>query len=72
MPQATKPDPCQRQACDIQKCLQAHHYQESQCGEVIRAMLQCCAKYGDRESVCCAGFLKSYRPPTKTVAPLPQ
>ncbi|XP_076436001.1 cx9C motif-containing protein 4-like [Babylonia areolata] len=61
MPQKPKADPCQKQACEIQKCLQAHKYQESQCEDVINAMLQCCAKFQDLESVCCAGFLKSRR-----------
>ncbi|XP_072914433.1 cx9C motif-containing protein 4 [Hemitrygon akajei] len=49
-------DPCQKQACEIQKCLQAHHYQESKCQRVIQDMRECC-KIHAKTSVCCSGFL---------------
>ncbi|XP_051797535.1 cx9C motif-containing protein 4-like isoform X2 [Acanthochromis polyacanthus] len=35
-------DPCQQQACAIQKCLQANKYNESMCEDVIRKMRRCC------------------------------
>ncbi|XP_067853046.1 cx9C motif-containing protein 4 isoform X1 [Heptranchias perlo] len=50
-------DPCQTQACEIQKCLQAHRYQESKCQQVIHEMHKCCKIHG-KKSVCCSGFLK--------------
>ncbi|XP_020388889.1 cx9C motif-containing protein 4 isoform X2 [Rhincodon typus] len=50
-------DPCQKQACEIQKCLQAHHYQESRCQHVIEEMHKCCKTFA-KISVCCSGFLK--------------
>ncbi|XP_042196686.1 cx9C motif-containing protein 4 [Callorhinchus milii] len=49
-------DPCQTQACEIQKCLQAYHYQESKCQHVIEEMHKCCKIHAKR-SVCCSGFL---------------
>ena len=39
----------------------ANNYQESQCEDVIKAMLQCCDKFGAAKSVCCSGFLKTKR-----------
>ncbi|XP_032886351.1 cx9C motif-containing protein 4 isoform X2 [Amblyraja radiata] len=50
-------DPCKKQACEIQKCLKAHHYQESKCQHVIQDMYRCC-KIHAKASVCCSGFLK--------------
>ncbi|XP_069749444.1 cx9C motif-containing protein 4 [Narcine bancroftii] len=50
-------DPCQKQACEIQKCLQVHHYQESKCQRVIQEMHKCCKIHASK-SVCCSGFLK--------------
>ncbi|XP_060688665.1 cx9C motif-containing protein 4 isoform X1 [Hemiscyllium ocellatum] len=50
-------DPCQKQACEIQKCLQANHYQESRCQHAIEEMHKCCKIYA-KTSVCCSGFLK--------------
>ncbi|XP_016123156.1 cx9C motif-containing protein 4-like [Sinocyclocheilus grahami] len=35
-------DPCQKQACAIQRCLQANKYIESLCEDVIQAMRKCC------------------------------
>ncbi|KAL2101184.1 hypothetical protein ACEWY4_002945 [Coilia grayii] len=49
-------DPCQKQACEIQKCLQANKYIESRCADVIEAMRKCCAAHSGKESVCCSGF----------------
>uniref|UniRef100_A0A8D0HNP7 Cx9C motif-containing protein 4 n=1 Tax=Sphenodon punctatus TaxID=8508 RepID=A0A8D0HNP7_SPHPU len=49
-------DPCQKQACEIQKCLQANNYVESRCAAVLEEMRQCCARYPKGRSICCSGF----------------
>ncbi|KAK2826940.1 hypothetical protein Q7C36_017866 [Tachysurus vachellii] len=54
-------DPCQKQACDIQKCLQANNYSESRCEDVIRAMMKCCEAQKGKDSVCCAGFTQGHK-----------
>ncbi|KAL6470379.1 hypothetical protein MHYP_G00214980 [Metynnis hypsauchen] len=54
-------DPCQKQACAIQKCLQANKYIESRCEDVIRAMRQCCETHSGVNSVCCSGFAREYK-----------
>ncbi|XP_053708463.1 cx9C motif-containing protein 4 [Synchiropus splendidus] len=54
-------DPCQKQACDIQKCLQANKYMESQCEEVIREMRRCCQTHANN-SICCSGFKENKTP----------
>ncbi|KAM9391690.1 cx9C motif-containing protein 4 [Pholidichthys leucotaenia] len=51
-------DPCQQQACAIQKCLQAKKYVESLCEDVIREMQRCCESHAGN-SVCCSGFRDS-------------
>ncbi|KAK1163278.1 cx9C motif-containing protein 4 [Acipenser oxyrinchus oxyrinchus] len=51
-------DPCQKQACEIQKCLQANKYIESKCEYVIRAMRRCCEVHTAQRSICCSGFVK--------------
>ncbi|XP_064827285.1 cx9C motif-containing protein 4 [Oncorhynchus masou masou] len=53
-------DPCQKQACAIQKCLQANKYIESRCEDVIRAMRICCEHAGEN-SICCSGFAREQR-----------
>ncbi|XP_022710257.1 cx9C motif-containing protein 4-like [Varroa jacobsoni] len=58
-------DPCQKQACDIQRCLQANHYKEALCTEAFRAMDKCCEKWAEK-SGCCAGFLKDQQLKKKT------
>ncbi|XP_041943430.1 cx9C motif-containing protein 4 [Alosa sapidissima] len=58
-----KKDPCQKQACEIQKCLQANKYIESRCADVIQAMRKCCAAQVGKESVCCSGFIKEQAVP---------
>ncbi|XP_078612978.1 cx9C motif-containing protein 4-like [Branchiostoma floridae x Branchiostoma japonicum] len=60
-----KPDPCQRQACDIQVCLQANNYKESRCESVLRAMERCCEKPWAQDSVCCSGFRKTHKSKTE-------
>lgn len=50
-------DPCQKEACAIQKCLQEHNYQEDACVKFIKEMLKCCEKWREM-SGCCSGFLK--------------
>nr|XP_033801345.1 cx9C motif-containing protein 4 [Geotrypetes seraphini]XP_033801346.1 cx9C motif-containing protein 4 [Geotrypetes seraphini]XP_033801347.1 cx9C motif-containing protein 4 [Geotrypetes seraphini]XP_033801348.1 cx9C motif-containing protein 4 [Geotrypetes seraphini] len=51
-------DPCQKQACEIQKCLQANNYMESKCEAVIKEMLLCCARLPKGKSISCSGFEK--------------
>ncbi|XP_036380170.1 cx9C motif-containing protein 4 [Megalops cyprinoides] len=58
-------DPCQKQACAIQKCLQANKYIESRCEDVIREMRRCCAAHAGEESVCCSGFAKDQKTETE-------
>ncbi|XP_026181841.1 cx9C motif-containing protein 4 [Mastacembelus armatus] len=48
-------DPCQKQACAIQKCLQANKYVESMCEDVVKEMRRCCATHA-ANSICCSGF----------------
>ncbi|CAL9693130.1 unnamed protein product [Knipowitschia caucasica] len=48
-------DPCQKQACEIQKCLQANKYLENMCEDVIREMRRCCKVHAEN-SICCSGF----------------
>ncbi|KAG7321205.1 hypothetical protein KOW79_015620 [Hemibagrus wyckioides] len=54
-------DPCQKQACAIQKCLQANNYIESRCEDVIRAMRKCCEVHTGKNSVCCTGFTQEHK-----------
>ncbi|XP_015988963.1 cx9C motif-containing protein 4 [Rousettus aegyptiacus] len=49
-------DPCQKQACEIQKCLQANDYRESKCQAVIQELRKCCARYPRGRSLVCSGF----------------
>ncbi|KAK1878186.1 Cx9C motif-containing protein 4 [Dissostichus eleginoides] len=51
-------DPCQKQACAIQHCLQANKYVESMCQDVIRDMRRCCESQAGN-SICCSGFKDS-------------
>ncbi|CAI9151032.1 unnamed protein product [Rangifer tarandus platyrhynchus] len=51
-------DPCQKQACEIQKCLQANNYMESKCQAVIEELRKCCARYPKGRSLICSGFEK--------------
>ncbi|KAF4098218.1 cx9C motif-containing protein 4 [Onychostoma macrolepis] len=61
-------DPCQKQACAIQKCLQANKYIESLCEDVIQAMRKCCEVHAGENSVCCSGFAKEHKSTdTKTI-----
>ncbi|XP_066570917.1 cx9C motif-containing protein 4 [Amia ocellicauda] len=57
----SRKDPCQKQACEIQKCLQANKYIESRCKDVIRAMRRCCEIHAAEKSVCCSGFVKEQK-----------
>ncbi|XP_045852361.1 cx9C motif-containing protein 4 isoform X2 [Meles meles] len=49
-------DPCQKQACEIQKCLQANNYMEAKCQAVIQELRKCCARYPKGRSLVCSGF----------------
>ncbi|XP_075855886.1 cx9C motif-containing protein 4 isoform X1 [Microcebus murinus] len=51
-------DPCQKQACEIQKCLQANNYMESKCQAVMQELRKCCAQYPKGRSLICSGFEK--------------
>ncbi|XP_068193608.1 cx9C motif-containing protein 4 [Antennarius striatus] len=51
-------DPCQKQACAIQTCLQANKYVESMCEDLIREMRRCCETQTGK-SICCSGFKDS-------------
>ncbi|XP_019949980.2 cx9C motif-containing protein 4 [Paralichthys olivaceus] len=57
-------DPCQKQACEIQKCLQANRYVESMCEDVIQEMRRCCENLAGN-SICCSGFKTSQPPEEK-------
>ncbi|XP_028824479.1 cx9C motif-containing protein 4 [Denticeps clupeoides] len=52
----SRKEPCQKQACDIQKCLQENLYSEVRCSHVIEAMRRCCAAHARSDSVSCSGF----------------
>ncbi|XP_024054953.1 cx9C motif-containing protein 4 isoform X1 [Terrapene carolina triunguis] len=54
-------DPCQKQACEIQKCLQANNYLEARCEAVLQEMRRCCAQCPKGRSICCSGFEKEER-----------
>ncbi|XP_020496575.1 cx9C motif-containing protein 4 [Labrus bergylta] len=58
-------DPCQKQACAIQTCLQANKYVESMCEDVIREMRRCCETHA-ANSICCSGFRESKPPENKS------
>ncbi|XP_056347525.1 cx9C motif-containing protein 4 isoform X2 [Oenanthe melanoleuca] len=57
----SRKDPCQKQACEIQKCLQENNYLESKCEAVLQEMRKCCARYPKGRSVCCSGFEREER-----------
>ncbi|XP_061568184.1 cx9C motif-containing protein 4 [Cololabis saira] len=57
-------DPCQKQACAIQKCLQANKYVETLCEDVIQEMRRCC-ETATGHSVCCSGFKDPKQTETK-------
>uniref|UniRef100_A0A8C4KRS3 Cx9C motif-containing protein 4 n=2 Tax=Dromaius novaehollandiae TaxID=8790 RepID=A0A8C4KRS3_DRONO len=71
-------DPCQKQACEIQKCLQANNYVESKCEAVLQEMRKCCARYPKGRSICCSGFEKEererekFKAASKGIPPPPQ
>ncbi|XP_022238423.1 cx9C motif-containing protein 4-like [Limulus polyphemus] len=70
MPKDT--DPCQKQACAIQKCLQENNYNEDACQYVVEAMRHCCKKFYDN-SKCCSGFQKPDKAvPKETVCQISQ
>ncbi|KAG3273278.1 cx9C motif-containing protein 4 [Ictidomys tridecemlineatus] len=61
-------DPCQKQACEIQKCLQANNYIESKCQAVIEELRKCCARYPKGRSLVCSGFEKEENQTLKSPA----
>ncbi|QLG70741.1 hypothetical protein HG535_0A06830 [Zygotorulaspora mrakii] len=38
-------DPCKREACDIQRCLLSHNYNEEPCQPLIDDLYRCCFKF---------------------------
>ncbi|XP_030911975.1 cx9C motif-containing protein 4 [Geospiza fortis] len=52
----SRKDPCQKQACEIQKCLQVNNYVESKCEAALQEMRKCCARFTKGRSICCSGF----------------
>lgn len=50
-----KKDPCQKQACDIQYCLQKNNYQEAKCTREVQALVDCCRKWRNGSAVVCKG-----------------
>lgn len=54
MPQKPK-DPCKKNACRIQDCLERNNFQEKFCLNVLEEMRQCCLKW-HKESLCCTGI----------------
>lgn len=58
-------DPCQKQACAIQACLQAKNYDESACRKFTEALERCCERHVGRESVVCSGIKTSGDKPDK-------
>lgn len=54
-------DPCLKEACAIQDCLNANNYNESKCLKVIDNLYLCCRKYyeengPDKQTTCCPKF----------------
>jgi hypothetical protein len=35
---------CQKEACDLQKCLQLRDYDQERCKEYVKALSDCCTK----------------------------
>ncbi|KFM81909.1 hypothetical protein X975_04104, partial [Stegodyphus mimosarum] len=51
-------DPCLKYACELQKCLKTHNYNEEMCSTVMKALLDCCQIW-KTEAKCCLGFIKT-------------
>ncbi|RKP05449.1 mature T-cell proliferation 1 neighbor protein-like protein [Thamnocephalis sphaerospora] len=54
-PRKSETPPCQREACDIQACLQSNGYNEARCKRVIEALRVCCQRLretGGTSSAC--------------------
>ncbi|KAK7873088.1 hypothetical protein R5R35_000369 [Gryllus longicercus] len=47
-----KKDPCKPFACNIQKCLTEHNFQESSCAVEIEELRQCCQLWREKSLVC--------------------
>uniref|UniRef100_UPI00358F84B7 cx9C motif-containing protein 4 isoform X4 n=1 Tax=Myxine glutinosa TaxID=7769 RepID=UPI00358F84B7 len=65
---STKRDPCKKQACAIQKCLQENNFQQDRCGRAINEMIRCCAKLS-QPSICCSGFRRELPSPSADTPP---
>ena len=53
-----KREPCQAEACAIQKCLQENNLQQDMCKDTIYNMIKCCAQIEARSIPRCSGFLE--------------
>ncbi|KAF0437092.1 mature T-cell proliferation 1 neighbor protein-like protein [Gigaspora margarita] len=54
--------PCHREACAIQECLQKNNYQEERCKDVINQLFKCCEtlfKSGGESASCSKKMSKS-------------
>ncbi|KXN70173.1 hypothetical protein CONCODRAFT_78994 [Conidiobolus coronatus NRRL 28638] len=51
----SKPNPCQKEACDIQSCLQKNNYSDAKCIDFINKLADCCLQLrekGEDSPVC--------------------
>ncbi|CAG9461494.1 unnamed protein product [Pedinophyceae sp. YPF-701] len=56
-------EPCQRRACELQRCLQGNDFQESRCELEINKLIHCCEHYPT--STNCAFYAPDTRKATK-------
>ena len=49
-------DPCKKESCDIQRCLNEHNFDDQRCLDTIEMMLKCCRVWREK-SICCSGFM---------------
>ncbi|XP_073988391.1 cx9C motif-containing protein 4 [Rhodnius prolixus] len=45
-------DPCKVHACNIQKCLKEHNFQEDKCRNWIEYLRECCVVWGEKSTSC--------------------
>ncbi|GBB91596.1 hypothetical protein RclHR1_00190009 [Rhizophagus clarus] len=59
-PKDKNQQPCLREACQIQTCLQNNNYQESRCQKVIEELFKCCEELikSGGESPSCSKIVK--------------
>jgi len=59
-----KRDPCMKQACDIQVCLQGNNYNEDKCKKFFESLTKCCEKFWKNSVVCEGVPTESKKTPT--------